>query len=248
MAQLVGVAARFGAAHPAGVAGSAGDLAVGAHGPFRHHVWGFAADEAEEDGVELVAFAAQRVLVHADAGFAQPGRPLAGHQRVRVAAAHHHAGDAGGDEGLGARGLLAGVAARLQRHVGRRPARMAAGRVAGRRVIGAFRIRCVIGGAACAVGKRVALGVRLPALLVPALADDAAVAHEHAAHQRVRVRPAPTAPSQLDGAAHEAGIVGAERRRCGSLRFGVHVRLASLFGYACHRVPFLLRPPCGVQA
>ena len=125
---------------------------------------------------------------------------------------------------------------------------MAAGRVAGRRVIGAFRIRCVIGGAACAVGKRVALGVRLPALFVPALADDAAVAHEHAAHQRVRVRPAPTAPSQLDGAAHEAGIVGAERRRCGSLRSGVHVRLASLFGYACHRVPFLLRPPCGVQA
>ena len=109
-------------------------------------------------------------------------------------------------------------------------------------------IRGAIGGSARAVGNRLELGVRLPALLVPALADDAAIAHEHAAHQRVRVRPAPTAPGQLDGAAHEAGIVGAERRRYCPLRFGVRVRLASLFGYACHRVPFLLRPPCGVQA
>ena len=249
VAQLVGIAAGLGAAHPAGVARRAGDLAVGAHGPFRHHVRGFAADVAEEDGVELVAFAAQRVLVHADAGFAQLGRSLARHQRVRVAAAHHHARNAGGDERLGARGLLAGVAARLERDVGRCAACMATSRVGGRRGFGVLCIRLVVGGATRAVGKRVALRVRLPALLVQALADDAAVAHEHAAHQRVRVRPAPTAPGQLDGAAHEAGVIGAARvHRSAALRFGRHVRLASLFGYACHGVPFLLRPPCGVQA
>ena len=124
---------------------------------------------------------------------------------------------------------------------------MAAGGVGVRCGIGASFASQLFGGSARAVGKRVALGVRLTALLVPALADDAAVAHEHAAYQRVRVCPAPTAPGQLDGAAHEAGVSGAERRRFGGLRLGC-CALASLFGYACHGKPFLLWPPCGVQA
>ena len=61
------------------------------------------------------------------------------------------------------------VRARLERHVERRAPRALAGGP-----------------------KRVHLGVRLAAALVPALADDLAVAHDDGADERIRIRrPAP---------------------------------------------------------
>ena len=103
------------------------------------------------------------------------------------------AGDAGGDQRVGARRRAAVVAARLEVDVDGRPAGVARG------------------------PQRRHLGVVAARPLVPALADDDAVADDHRAHHRVRRRGAPPVLGELGAAVqlsavalvdHDAGAVG----------------------------------------
>ena len=88
----------------------------------------------------------------------------------------HHAGDSGGDQGVGAGRRAAVVRARLEADVG--------------------------GGTRGVARRRQGdhLGVRQSRALVPALADDGPVAHEHAPDHRVRRRRAGAQLGQLEAA------------------------------------------------
>jgi hypothetical protein len=113
--------------------------------------------------------------------------PLPGDQRVGIAHRRHDAGNPGGDQRRRAGRRAAMVAARFQRHVGGGAARPLAG--------GAQAWTSACGS---------------PAFLVPALADDLAVAHQHATDPRVgRGRPQ-AALGQLQGARHHAVVDGRE--------------------------------------
>ena len=182
------VLASSGARDPARIARGTGDTAVGRHGPLGHHIGLARHDVAEKHLVGGIALVAQNVGCHLDARLAQSGVALAGNKRVEVARAHDHARHAGLDERVGARGLLAVMGARLERHVDRR----AAGVLAASRTV-----------SQCAT-----LGMLLPVARVPALADYVSVAHDDRAHQRVGVRMSCTARRKLQRPAHERSIEG----------------------------------------
>ena len=203
----MGVAARLRAAHPAGVAVGAGDAPVGRHGPLGHDIGPLRGDVAEKHLVDGIALVAKEVLDHLDARRLETLDAPPAHERVGVARPHHHAGHARLHERVGARRLLAMVAAGLKRHVH----------------AGAVRILPTAG----AVVKRVALGVRLPIAGMPALADDATIAHNHSSHQGIRRSTAHTARGQRKRLAHE-GLV------CPLLRAQLK---------PCHHDPF---PPEGM--
>ena len=124
----------------------------------------------------------------ADALVAQDPEPAAGGLLGRVVGGDHDAREAGLEDRLRAGRRAAGVAARLQRDVQRRAAQVGA---AGGR-------------------DRRALGVRLAQRGVEALAQHAAVAHDHRADERVGAGPPATALGELDRAGEVFGVGGLE--------------------------------------
>ena len=203
------VLASSGARDPARIARGTGDTAVGRHGPLGHHIGHAGHDVAEKHLVDGITLIAQDINRHLDARLAQSGVALAGHQRVGVARAHNHACHASLDKRIGARGLLAVMGARLERHVHR----CAAGVLATSRTV-----------SQCAT-----LGMLLPVARVPALADHTPVAHDDRAHQRVGVRMSCTARRKLQRPAHERCIEGLPLAHPFELRTNL----------PCHHKPFL---------
>lgn len=133
----------------------------------------------EEHLVEGVACLLAHPGLHLNAVAAQDLQSFARHQGVGVVGAHHHLGDAGVQDGLGAGGLLALVAAGLQGHVQ--------------------------GGAPGVLGaalQGVALGVGLAVPLVVPLADDRPVFDNHRPHQGVGIGPARPPLCQFQGQVH----------------------------------------------
>ena len=162
MPQLVHVVPRLLARHPARLARVAGDLSVERHGVLHDHERAPGLYVVEEDLVEGAALVFEHVLGDLDARVAQDLEPLARDERVGVARADDHAREAGGDERVGTRRLLAVVAAGLERDIDG----------------GALR------GLGTA-GQRVALGVQVADLVVVAGRDDASVADYDRAHHGV---------------------------------------------------------------
>ena len=181
-APLVDVLARGASGDPLGVPRAAGDLAVEGHGVFHGDVGGLVRDVVHPCAVERSALVCEHSLEHLDAGLAQRSNALAGNQRVGVCRTHHHAGDARVYERLGAGGLLALVAAGLERHVHRGPRGVDAR-----------------AGAAC---QGFSLCVQLAVCRVPALCDDCAVAHDDGSDLRVGGHPARSPGSQCQGSPH----------------------------------------------
>ena len=161
-----------------------GDLAVHGHGVFHHHEGPSGADVVEKYLVEPDALLLQHVLHHLYPPRPQELQPLARHQGVGVAGAHHHPADARGQDGVGAGGLAPVVAAGLQGDVQLGPP-----------------------GVLRAGGQGAALGVGLAAPLVPALAQDPAVPDDHRAHHGVGGGPARAPLGQLQGQAHVVPVV-----------------------------------------
>ena len=182
----MGVAAAGLPRDPAAVARGAGDAPVGRHGPLGHHVGAAGPDEVKEHRVQRVALLAQHAAHHLDASRLKAGKALASHQRVGVARPRHDPRHAGREQCIDAGRLLAVVGAGLQGHIRR----------------GARGVLATPG----AIGQGVCLGMGLSVALVPALADHTAGAHDHAAHQRVRVREARTPPGKLHRPGHEASL------------------------------------------
>ena len=142
---------------------------------------GHARDEAD---VELARLGRQGTDGSGDAGGTQPGQPLARHLRIGVFHGGHHPRHAGLDEGVGAGGRAAVVAAGFQGDVGGGAARALPG---------------------LAQGMHFRMG--LAGALVPALAQHRTVAHDDAADARVGRGGEQAALGQLQRAGHE-GIVG----------------------------------------
>ena len=136
-------------------------------------------DIVEEHLVETPAFLLAHAGLDRDACVAQNLRALARDERVGVQTANEHAADPALDDGVRAGRRAAPVAARLERDV----------EVRARRVL-----RTVF--------QRVALRVQAAAVLVPALADHAAVPDDHAADHRVGADAARAARGQRQRPAH----------------------------------------------
>ena len=105
------------AGDPPGSAGAGGDLAVRGHGVFQDDIGTAGLDVMEKYLVECVALGLQYAGFHLDTGLAENLQPLSRHQGIGVIAAHHHPGDARLQNGVGAGGLAAVVAAGLQGNV-----------------------------------------------------------------------------------------------------------------------------------
>ena len=133
----------------------------------------------KEHVVQGPAFLRQHPLGHLDPLGPKLGQALAGHQGVGVPGAHHHPGDAGLQNGLGAGGLLSLVAAGLQ------------GDVEG----GA-------GGVLPAGGQRRPLGVEVSPPGVVPLADDPPLLHQHRPHHGVGAGPAGPLSGQVQSQGH----------------------------------------------
>jgi hypothetical protein len=124
-----------------------------------------------------------------DAAGAQPLDALSVGAGVGVDRRDHHAGDPGRDQGVGAGRRAAVVRARLEAGVGG-----GTGGVARRR-------------------EGVHLGVRRSRALVPALADDGPVAHQHAPDHRVRRCGAGAQLGQLEAPLQVPEILRAHQTR-----------------------------------
>ena len=99
------------AGNPARCAGFRGDFAIERHGVLQRDVRRAVRDEVEEDGVEGIAFRLRDALVDRDASCAKLLAASSCDKRIGVGRPYDDARDARFDDGFGARGLLAGVAA-----------------------------------------------------------------------------------------------------------------------------------------
>ena len=115
----------------------------------------------------------------------KPGVALPGHLRIGILDRRHHARDAGGDDGVGARRRLADMRARLQRHIERGAARGLAG-----------------------ARQRLRLGVGPAAGLRPAAADNDAVLDHDRADGGIGPGAALPAPAERQRELHEALVGG----------------------------------------
>ena len=178
---------------PLGQAGMAGDLAVGGHGVFHGHIGSLVGDVVEEYRVQGIALVPHEIFFHVYPGLPQQGCSLAVDQGVGVPGADDHLGNACIHNGLSAGGLTALVAAGFQ------------GDIQG----GSCRVLC-------AGSQSLPLGVEAAAAAVPALANDAALLHQHRPYQGIWAGPSGTPLGQLYSLPHIVGVV--------------HIRLSLLFG------------------
>ena len=170
------------AGNPARCAGFRGDFAIERHGVLQRDVRRAMRDEVEEDGVEGIAFRLRDALVDCDASCAKLFAASSCDKRIGVGRPYDDACDARFDDGFGARGLLAGVAAWFEGYV--------EGRAFGRDV------------SSSAVGKSGALRMKIAAACVPAFRDNFAIAHEHGSYERIGIRESRAAARELNSSAH----------------------------------------------
>jgi hypothetical protein len=137
----------------------------------------------QEAHIELLRLRRQKARFHFNSGLAQPQRAASAHARVRILDRKYHARDARVHECVGARRRAPEMTAGLKRDIGARTRRCSACR-----------------------GKRSDFGMRLARALVPAFADNAAVACDHAAHARIGLRRRKTPRGELQRPRHREAI------------------------------------------
>jgi len=102
-------------------AGPGGGPAVEGHGPLGQHPGTAGLEQFQVRGIDPPGLALQEAHCDLDPGGRQFAEPLAGNLGESVVPGHHDAADPGRNDGLGTRGRLAVVAARLQRDQHGRP-------------------------------------------------------------------------------------------------------------------------------
>ena len=141
----------------------------------------------------LLSYAA----VNSNACTTKARKAPARNERIRVAHRNHYAPDSRGDNRISARPGPACMAARFERDVHRRPARL--------------RARL----AKCYDFRMIAFVID-----VKAFADDFIVLYQHSAHDRIWVREANAFARELQGAAHVKIVVRPSRGARGGRCFG----------------------------
>lgn len=147
---------------PFGCPGAGGDLSVHGHGVFQNHIGAAGGDEVEKYLVEVVAALLAHPGLHLDAVLPQKFKSFARHQRVWVIGAHHHAGNARVQNGLGAGRLAALMTAGLQ-----------------------CDIEGCSGGRTGTVFQRLPLRVEFSVPGVPPLSDDLSILHQNSSHHGI---------------------------------------------------------------
>jgi hypothetical protein len=155
----VHVASRFLARDPAALAVRERDLAVERGRGLEPHPWPPVPHAMQESAVRLLGFGGHEADLHLHARLAQAREAAALDLGIRILERRDYAGDPRFDQRLAARARAPAMAARLERHVDRRP-----------------------GGGLRRGIEGLALRVRLARALVPPLADDPPVLRDHAAH------------------------------------------------------------------
>ncbi len=178
-APVVHVGARRVPRDPAALAVRERRATVEARGGLEAHPRAAAAHALQEAGVERRRFRVEQPARDRDTGCRKPRGTAPVDARVRIAHRVDHARKPRFDQGIGARGRAAVVAAGLERDIGR----------------GAHRARA--GLAQCAD-----FGVRLTSAHMPALAYDGLPARDHAADARIRIRRFKPAFRKRERAAH----------------------------------------------
>jgi hypothetical protein len=178
-------AAAGGRGDPAGVAAGRGHLAVERHRRLEGDERQTLADEARERFVQLLAEPVQGAVVDhdVDASGAQGVDTATVDDRVRVGGADHHAGDAGGDDLLGAGTGATVAAARLEGHVQGGALRALAGLLEGD-----------------------GLGVRRARPAMVPLTHEAVGGHDDRSDARVGVRLPPAQAGELQGVVQMFGV------------------------------------------
>ena len=144
-----------------------------------HHLWFSDADYAEL-GNRIKWNPAVKTTADRDALRAQQLKAMAGMGRIRIAGAHDHGAETGGQDGVHARRRAPVRAARLQRDVQ----------------------DGVRGGLTAQGAQGHDLGMRLAGLGVEAFGDDPAAFGDDRPHHRVRVRASPSLTGELEGSPH----------------------------------------------
>ena len=167
------------ACDPLGVARARRDLAVERHRRLERDERQPRRDPVQEHLVEPRRLLREHAAAHLDARLAEHRHALARDLRIRILHGNDDARDARLCHSLGAGARASVVGARLERHIERRPAREVARHA-----------------------ERVDLRVRRSRLPVPALCDDAAVAHDDRADERIRARTPLGMARDAQGLAH----------------------------------------------
>ena len=176
--------ARHFAGDPAAFAARRGDAAVERGRQLEGHQRPAGAHPLKKAGVQLRRFRRTHSGLDRQPGRAQPGQAGAGDTRVRILHGGNDPAEPGGDQRIGAGRGLAPMTARFQRHIGRAPA---------------CRDACA--------RQRLGLGMRAPARLGPAAADDMPVLDDHTANRRVRPDIAKATPGEPQRCPHHPRVV-----------------------------------------
>ena len=167
------------------LAAGGADHVVGGHRELEQHLRAVIPDAAEMAGMVARRFLGAEPDVDSDTRRAQLCMALPGNFRIRVLDRRHHARNAGGNDGVGARWRAAEMRARLQRHVEGSASRGLAGAPQG-----------------------FGFGVRTAACLRPSPPDDDPIVDDDRANRRVGPGAALAAPAERERELHEAQVGG----------------------------------------
>jgi hypothetical protein len=182
--------ARFIAGDRQRLAARRAGFAVGGDGKLEYDVGPAVAHAPDMAGMVAARFLRADADLDIYARSPQPRMALARHFRVGVFERRDDAGNAGGDDGVGARRRSAVMRAGFERNVKRR----AAGGLAG-------------------AAQHLDFGMRPATTLRPAAADDDAVFDEHRADRGVGPGAAQPAPAEQQRKRHEAGVIALRQSR-----------------------------------
>ena len=182
-AQAVNHAPRLWTGDPLAVSGCGGDAAIKTRGEFERHEGPPDFVAHEEPGEITPGLFCHDAGAHLDARRAQHGKAPARDARIIIVKRGHDPRDARRNKCLGAGWGLAVMGARLERDIGRGPARQ-------------FPRLC----------QRLRFGMGPPARRGPATPDDAPALHDDAAHGGVGRALAHPPPPQRQGQRHKAGV------------------------------------------
>jgi hypothetical protein len=193
-----------------GFAARSARLAVSRSGELEEYVRPAVPHAADMAGMVAPRLFGAKANVHRGACGAQARVPGTGNFGIGIFQCRDDARDARGDDGVGAGRRFAVMRARLERDVKRRPA----------------------SGRACA-SQSFDLGMRPPAGLCPAAADDHPILDDHRADRRIGPRASQAPPAQRQRKRHVASVDGRLRvslrcksytHRSGAWRLRVHLR------------------------
>ena len=166
----------------------AAEHAIGGNGKFESHLRATLRLTRQVAGHRPAGFLLQNPDRDFDIGVGKDFQAPAGYPRVRIGDGDHNAGNARGNDGIGARWGLAVMRTGLEGDIGRCPPRL---------------LTCL--------GNRLRFGMRPTAKRCNTAADDFAIFYDQAADRRIGAGSADMGQGKRDRLAHEGLVTGGDR-------------------------------------